>query len=284
MYRPSCSLAAILLLASAGSHECPLPSCTFSARHLQVTVNFGRGLQVVFLHSVTSLVSAPSTSVFHASLAAWRFAITSMMIHILQLSSHCLRIQPLHPHRASGQPPLVVFQKDPAVAGCACVCVGNFWPEVNPLLLLFFQPWHGPTRTHPSCCANAPAIVESWWDVTNPRTTMPFFNENHFRIWIRHMNGWRWLLIYLSAPLVQSETAVIFLSIPIFCLYCRILRGFFWFYSFLQGGDEGKYSTPNPPVRWNWSVFARQMRSTSKFDKTSLSKCVCVCACACVYV
>ena len=126
IYRPSCSLAAILLLASAGSHECPLPSCTFSARHLQVTVNFGRGLQVVFLHSVTSLVSAPSTSVFHASLAAWQFAITSMMIHILQLSSHCLRIQPLHPHRASGQPPLVVFQKDPAVAGCACVCVGNF--------------------------------------------------------------------------------------------------------------------------------------------------------------
>ena len=26
----------------------------------------------------------------------------------------------------------------------------------------------------------------------------------------------------------------------------------------------------------NWSFFARQMHSTSKFDKTSLSKCVCV--------
>ena len=147
------------------------------------------------------------------------------------------------------------------------MCVWNFWTEVKPLLLLLFQlsdggpwalGWHGPTKTHPSCCANVPAIVESWWDVTNPRTTMPFFNENHFIIWIRHMNGWRWLLIYLSAPLVQSETAVNFLSIPFFCLYCRILRGFFWFYSFLQGGDEGIFlplhTKPSCQVsRMKWS-------------------------------
>ena len=97
-----------------------------------------------------------------------------------------------------------------------------------------------------------------WLTQTNPRTTMPFFNENHFRIWIRHMNGWRWLLIYLSAPLVQSETAVNFLSIPFFCLYCRILRGFFWFYSFLQGGDEGIFlplhTKPSCQVsRMKWS-------------------------------
>ena len=43
IYRPSCSLAAILLFASAAPHECPLLSCSFSARHLWVTVNFGWG-------------------------------------------------------------------------------------------------------------------------------------------------------------------------------------------------------------------------------------------------
>ena len=167
----------------------------------------------------------------------------------------------------------------------------NFWTEVKPLLLLFFSflisaggpwalVWHGPTKTHPSCCANVPAIVESWWGVTNPRTTMPFFNEKHFRSWIRiirHMNGWRWLLIYLSAPLVQSETAVNFLSISFFAY----IVGFFVVASFdfilffkVATKEFSFHSTPNPPVRCNWSVFARQMHSTSKFDKTSLSKCV----------
>ena len=47
-----------------------------------------------------------------------------------------------------------------------------------------------------------------WLTQTNPRTTMPFFNENHFRIWIKHMNGWRWLLIYLSAQLACGEPLV----------------------------------------------------------------------------
>ena len=40
----------------------------------------------------------------------------------------------------------------------------------------------------------------------------------------------------------------------------------------------------NPPVRCNWSVFARQTHSTSKFDKTSMSKCVCVCVRVSVYI
>ena len=31
------------------------------------------------------------------------------------------------------------------------------------------------------------------------------------------------------------------------------------------------------PVRYNWSVFARKMHSTSEFAKIVLSKCVCVC-------
>ena len=30
------------------------------------------------------------------------------------------------------------------------------------------------------------------------------------------------------------------------------------------------------PVRYNWSVFARKMHSTSEFAKIVLSKCVCV--------
>ena len=86
--------------------------------------------------------------------------------------------------------------------------------------------WHGPTKTHPSCCANVPAIFESWWDVANPRTTMPFFNENHIRLfelstWTDEGN----FLFYLSAQLAQSETAVNLLSITIFCLYCGILPG-----------------------------------------------------------
>ena len=122
IYRPSCSFAAIFLLASAAPHECLLPSCSFSARRLRATVNFGRGLQVVFLRSVTPLVSVPSTSAFHASSAACRLAITSILIHILQLSSHCLRSKPLHWHRASGQPPLLVFQKRPC-CGRGCVYV-----------------------------------------------------------------------------------------------------------------------------------------------------------------
>ena len=38
------------------------------------------------------------------------------------------------------------------------------------------------------------------------------------------------------------------------------------------------------PVRFNWSVFARKMHSTSEFAKMFLSKCVCVFVFVCVYV
>ena len=93
------------------------------------------------------------------------------------------------------------------------------------------------------------------------------------------MNGWRWLLIYLSAQLAQSETAVNLLSVTIFCLYCGILPGFYWFYSILQGCDERIFLSlhtkhPPVPVRCNWIVFARQMHSTTEFALTVLSKCV----------
>ena len=97
--------------------------------------------------------------------------------------------------------------------------------------------------------------------------------------WIQHMNGWRWLLIFLSAQLAQSETAANLLSTPIFCLYFGVLPGFFWFYSILQSGDERIFlslHTKHPPVPvWcNWIVFACQMHSTTEFAMTVLSKCV----------
>ena len=65
-----------------------------------------------------------------------------------------------------------------------CLCVWTIWRDVK-LVSFAGGPWalgrHGPTKTHPSCCANVPAIFESWWDVANSRTTMQFFNENHIR-------------------------------------------------------------------------------------------------------
>ena len=41
------SLVAIPLLSTAEPHEYPLPSCSFSARHLRVTVFCGRGFQTL---------------------------------------------------------------------------------------------------------------------------------------------------------------------------------------------------------------------------------------------
>ena len=54
-------------------------------------------------------------------------------------------------------------------------------------------------------------------------------------------------------------------------------------FSFCAGYGDGSFlilcrSLHRPtPVRCNWSVFARKMRSTTKFAMTILSKCVCVC-------
>ena len=134
----SCSFAAILLLAAAAPHECPLPICSFSARHSRVTVNFGRGLQVVFLHSDTSLISVPSSSVFHASSAACHLAITSIIFYTLQLSSHCLRIQPLHSQgirttTACGLP------KKPMLRHGVCACMRGTWTEDKNLSVASFS-------------------------------------------------------------------------------------------------------------------------------------------------
>ena len=78
----------------------PLPSCTFSARHLWVTVIFGRGFQVVFLHLAALLLQ----SLQHQSSLLLNFLpLGNQLIHIIlfvQLSSHCLRIQLPHPQMA----------------------------------------------------------------------------------------------------------------------------------------------------------------------------------------
>ena len=94
------------------------------------------------------------------------------------------------------------------------------------------------------------------------------------------MNGWRWLLIYLSAQLAQSETAVNLLSITISCLYFGVLPGFYTiFHSILQCGDRRIFRSlhakhPPAPVRCNWNVFAHQTHSPTEFAMKVLSKCV----------
>ena len=72
-------------------HSCatdfPLPSCTFSARHLWVTVIFGRGFQVVFLHFAALLLQSLQ---HQSSLLLNCLPLGNQLIHIIlsgQLSS-----------------------------------------------------------------------------------------------------------------------------------------------------------------------------------------------------
>ena len=77
-----------------------LPSCTFSARHLWVTVIFGRGFQVVFLHFAALFLQYLQ---HQSSLLLNFLPLGNQLIHIIlfvQLSSHCLRIQLPHPQMA----------------------------------------------------------------------------------------------------------------------------------------------------------------------------------------
>ena len=99
-FLPIMFLATALLFATAVPLIFPLPSCTFSARHLWVTVIFGRGFQVVFLHFAALLLQ----SLQHQSSLLLNFLpLGNQLIHIIlfvQLSSHCLRIQLPHPQMA----------------------------------------------------------------------------------------------------------------------------------------------------------------------------------------
>ena len=94
---PIMFLATALLFAAAVPLIYSLPSCTFSARHLWVTVIFGRGFQVVFLHFAALFLQ----SLQHQSSLLLNFLpLGNQLIHIIlcvQLSNHCLRIQlPTH--------------------------------------------------------------------------------------------------------------------------------------------------------------------------------------------
>ena len=141
-----------------------------------------------------------------------------------------------------------VLTKRPTCSACSCqersygVCVCEPSEEMYIKLLSFAGGpwalgWHGPTKTHPSCCANVPAIFESWRGVANPRTTMvtmPFLNDNHIRIfefstWTDEgdfsficLHSWRNLrLRWISCPLQFSAyIAAFFLAsidfIPVF--------------------------------------------------------------------
>ena len=113
----------------------------------------------------------------------WCFPFSSPLLRSPSRSCHLISIVisfpfPFHLH-------LHLIGRSLKKPRCCRACVWTIWRDVK-LLSLAGGPWalgwHGPTKTHPSCCANVPAIFESWWGVANPKTTMPFFNENHNRI------------------------------------------------------------------------------------------------------
>ena len=85
---PIMFLATALFFAAAVPLIYSLPSCTFSARHLWVTVIFGRGFQVVFLHFAALFLQ----SLQHQSSLLLNFLpLGNQLIHIIlcvQLSSH----------------------------------------------------------------------------------------------------------------------------------------------------------------------------------------------------
>ena len=168
---------------------------------------------------------------------------------------------------------------------CCGACVWTIWRDVKHLSFAggpWALGWHGPTKTHPSCCANVPAIFESWWGMTNqPKNHHAVFQrESHQGFWIQHMNGWRWLLIIFLHS--WGNLRLRWISCPLqFSAYISEFFLAYWFYSIFQDGDERIFLSlhakhPPAPVRCNWIVFACRMRSTTEFAMTVLSKCVCV--------
>ena len=166
------------------------------------------------------------------------------------------------------------------------MCVWNFWTEVKPLLLLLFQlsdggpwalGWHGPTKTHPSCCAYLQLLNrDGMWLTQEPpcRFSTRITSEFELGTWTDEGDFWfiflrRWCnlrLRWTSCPFHFFAYIVgFFVASFDFILFFKVATKEFSF-----------HSTPNPPVRCQeWSeVFARQTHSTSKFDKTSLSQCV----------
>ena len=231
-----------------------------------------------FLHSVTSLVSVPSTSVFHASSAACHLAITSIIIHILQLSSHCLRIQPLHPHRASGLPPCGL-PKRPCCGRVWCVellirsktttasSFSAFWFQQGAVATSWVHcqwsySWVGRILglIIPTCLQRILLSRHGTWPTQEPPrrtvcnfTSLSFFDERY--VLCRNLGL---ISTIFSKQFLTSTT-----------LAMAMVASWYFF---------GSLHRPIP-VRCNWSVFARKMHSTTEFAMTVLSKCVRVCVC-----
>ena len=151
---PILFLATALLFATAVPLIYSLPSCTFPARHLWVTVIFGRGFQVVFLHFAALFLQ----SLQHQSSLLLNFLpLGNQLIHIIlcvQLSSHCLRIQLPHAHRAfSAQhvlghrsPPRHSRATDYSLPSCT-FSARHLWVTVT-----FGRGFQVVSCTSPRCC------------------------------------------------------------------------------------------------------------------------------------
>ena len=110
-----------------------------------------------------------------------------------------------------------------------------------------------------------------------------FQRESHQDFWIQHMNGWRWLLIYLSSQSAQSETAVNPLSTPIFCWYFGVSPGFYWFYSFFKVATKefSFQSTPNTLLFLSGvtGLFLHVRCAPQQNSQWQFWASVCVCVC-----
>ena len=158
---------------------------------------------------------------------------------------------------------------------CCGACVWTIWRDVK-LLSFAGGPWalgwHGPTKTHPSCCAIVPAIFESWWDVANPRTTMQFFNIRLFELstWTDEggfsfifLHSWHNLkLRWISCPLQFSAYIVgFFLASIDFIPFFKVATKEFSFHStpntlLFLSGVAGLFlhvrCTPQQNLQWQF--------------------------------
>ena len=164
-----------------------------SARSLHGTLGWLWISVMVFLHSDTSLISVPSSSVFHASSAACHLAITSIIFYTLQLSSHCLRIQPLHSQgirttTACGLPKKTMLRHG------VCACMRGTWTEDQNFLVASLSAFwflqgdvacnQGPRPTKLPDCMGYRAwsalptgsIFQFVWQAAKPITAQPFFH------------------------------------------------------------------------------------------------------------
>ena len=194
-----------------------------------------------------------------------------------------------------------IFQKDPAAAGRVCACVWNFWTEVEPLLLLVFSflisaggpwalGWHGPTKTHPSCCANVQYLQllnrDGMWPTQEPpcrfsrRITSEFelstwTGEGGFSFFFLH--SWRNLRLRWTSCQTQFSAYIV----GFFLAYC--------FFLIFQGGDEGVFLSLHTYPRQTLPsgvtevlLHDRCIPHQNSIRQVWASVCVCVSVCVCL--